>query len=483
MKGSNFNRREFVLKTLGLATSAGALATLSPEKLLARHMLNDPSRIITIDDDPKSLIDFNEDLILGEGENLRNGLTDSQKVSILQGGTSKTQTIINLALPKNTKFNVALIEQITGEAQHIVSDTSQTFSFHSYRLRSLHFSKLSPSLQYVLEVKSESGSLIDRRGVRTIDTDKEPARVALASCALDLAYGTRELAWKNLAKAKPDVILLMGDNFYVDIPMPVTSWAPQRLIWGRYMQNRRTQGLYFLDHLIPVLATWDDHDFGKNDTNGQVPWREFVQKEFRRFFPVLDGDGFSRGPGINFKWSAFGQDFFMMDSRSYRQHSLFSFTKSTFWGNDQTQWLFDSAEENGNTGWILNGLQFFGGYLPREESFEATSKAELESLLTNLKKKSRKFIFCSGDKHHTEVMKIEKEYLGYSSLELTASGIHQLQLRNPWSTSPNPRQIAAAGGHENFMVINIKRQKSTYLDIFSVASKHNKILYGFSQKI
>ena len=70
----------------------------------------------------------------------------------------------------------------------------------------------------------------------------------------------------------------------------------------------------------PQLAIWDDHDFGYNDSDGLNPMKQGALQVFQNYWANPDND---RGgmPGIWFKHSHGGVDFFFLDGRYHRDPS------------------------------------------------------------------------------------------------------------------------------------------------------------------
>jgi alkaline phosphatase D len=69
-----------------------------------------------------------------------------------------------------------------------------------------------------------------------------------------------------------DLFIFMGDNIYADkggIPMMQEKYA--MLKNSRFFQGLKSK---------PILATWDDHDFGENDGGGSYPHKKEAQVEF-----------------------------------------------------------------------------------------------------------------------------------------------------------------------------------------------------------
>src|SRR5262245_26319701 len=85
--------------------------------------------------------------------------------------------------------------------------------------------------------------------------DEAPVRrIAFGSC---LGQDGVQPIWKHVLAAKPDVFVFLGDNVYADTTDPVELRAAYAKLDAQpgYRQLKRT---------TRVLATWDDHDYGRN---------------------------------------------------------------------------------------------------------------------------------------------------------------------------------------------------------------------------
>ena len=72
--------------------------------------------------------------------------------------------------------------------------------------------------------------------------------------------------WEPIIANKPQLWIRLGDNIYAD----TDDMAVMKMKYG---QLGDTPGYRKLIDLCPVLATWDDHDFGKNDMGNDYPKR------------------------------------------------------------------------------------------------------------------------------------------------------------------------------------------------------------------
>ena len=83
----------------------------------------------------------------------------------------------------------------------------------------------------------------------------------------------------TIRKEAPQLLLFLGDNIYAD----TEDMAEMR---GKYAKLAANRDFRALRDSIPLLATWDDHDYGVNDGGADYPKRFESQKEFLDFWQV-----------------------------------------------------------------------------------------------------------------------------------------------------------------------------------------------------
>jgi alkaline phosphatase D len=161
---------------------------------------------------------------------------------------------------------------------------------------------------------------------------KSKVRFAFGSCAgkepwLDAA------TWADIdARASVDLVLLLGDIHYAN----TTDVEKQR---AAYIAHRMHAGYRALFSHTPLYAIWDDHDYGPNDSDGTLAGKEKSLKTFREFF-ANPGYGEPENPGIYFKFSRGGVDFFMLDGRFHRTPNKAPNDEAkTMLGAKQLEWL------------------------------------------------------------------------------------------------------------------------------------------------
>lgn len=308
--------------------------------------------------------------------------------------------------------------------------------------------------------------LIDKREFKALDINKKEVKMAVASCSITYLYDVQKKIWPEVLQHKPDVVLLIGDNVYVDRYINGTSVSNKKSFWTRYVEMRKNLYIYKAKTLVPIFAIWDDHDYGVNDGDSSFKWKKESKKVFQSFFAQKPmGSVFQKGPGVSFVMQAFGQRLFFMDNRFFRTPNvndrrnkllLKKIKYETHWGKLQENWLFTRLQKSPTPSWIIDGGQFFGGYLPWE-SYEASHPNNFKTVfLPNIKKSKSALAFISGDRHFFEFMKIPKKELGFSTYEITTSGVHTTLYPALWKKHNNKRQVFGKATFYNYAIINSK---------------------------
>ena len=87
------------------------------------------------------------------------------------------------------------------------------------------------------------------------------ARIAFGSCANEKEGSSK--VWDRMNEEKIDALVLLGDTPYID----TTNLEVQQ---KRYQEFAAVPAFANLVAHTPVYSTWDDHDFGRNDTDGNL---------------------------------------------------------------------------------------------------------------------------------------------------------------------------------------------------------------------
>ncbi len=373
---------------------------------------------------------------------------ESPKVgfSMLQGMTDETSAQFSVLLPKNESWSVQIAAAKASTPAPLVNSTVVERDFSDTTVSKISAGNLVLGETYFLRVLNSDGEIKDEREFRALDLSPRKVRLALVSCAMDHLH--RDDIWRRFASLKPEMALFVGDNVYCDrktLGDVVTVPDPQ-LLWERYVATRKRVAFYFQKTLTPVLAIWDDHDFGGNDSDGSFPYTAESTEIFSAFFAQAPRPALISGPGIARRLSAFGADFFMLDGRTFRTQPKAA--SPTLLGGGQQDWLIQNLRPRST--WLLNGSMFFGAY-GEFESYEGDYPAEFKNLLSRVRGTGALAAFVSGDVHYSEMMDIEPAVLGYPTFELVTSSIHSFTFPGHHDRYHNPRRRDADSSH-NFLI-------------------------------
>ena len=243
------------------------------------------------------------------------------------------------------------------------------------------------------------------------------ARLVFGSCANDLKYPDPPI-FRTILKAAPDAFVMLGDTPYIDS----TDLTKQRL---RYRAFYAQAGVAALLQRVPTYGTWDDHDFGKNDTNGLLAGRENSRRAFLEYhanpYAGIGDDGvftrFRVGP----------IDVFLLDTRwfSWTERSFADQTKPTLLGS--RQWLWLQRELKASTApfkVLASGMIWNGAVRPGKTDYWGAYEHERAALFGFVaKEKINGIVLMGGDIHRSRVLKHGPKWadVGYPLYEFVSS--------------------------------------------------------------
>jgi alkaline phosphatase D len=113
------------------------------------------------------------------------------------------------------------------------------------------------------------------------------SRIAFGCCA---DQDRPQPVWDPVLARHNDLFIFLGDNIYADT-------RDMAVMKAKYAKLAAIPGFKRLRETTPLVAMWDDHDFGENDAGGDYPMKEASRKIFLDFWaepadsPRRDRDG------------------------------------------------------------------------------------------------------------------------------------------------------------------------------------------------
>lgn len=237
--------------------------------------------------------------------------------------------------------------------------------------------------------------------------------------------------WEEILKNDPDLFIWGGDNIYGDS-------EDMSKIKNDYKIQNDNLGYQKLKKAVPVIGTWDDHDFGKNDAGVRWKMKKESQQLFLDFLGVSNEDSRRKQEGVYtsqvFETAKGSIKVIILDTRYFRDPLLKDHTgikrylpyennNVTILGAKQWSWLENELKSiRSDFTIIVSSIQFLSG----EHGWEcwANFPGELERLKKMIvSNEAKNVIVLSGDRHISEFSKIEMSELSYPIIDFTSSGL------------------------------------------------------------
>ncbi len=277
-----------------------------------------------------------------------------------------------------------------------------------------------------LFVASEKGEPIDRRVFRALDLKNPDARVCVISCTSDANHRRQSRMWDSLKAVAPDVVFCIGDAVYIEETIGeiiIPEESPPEKIWRRFVETRQALDFFRFERLIPMMAIWDDHDFGHNGSGESFRYKFDSKLCFETFFPrPRNSERFEPGPGLAFRWDAFGTRFIFLDGRFFRRNASLG-ASGTHWGVMQKGWLQTQMAASPHPIWLLNGCQFLGDWI-FNDSVIRNHPEDLKWLFERMRGSGPPVTLFSGDVHYSEIVQLPPADVGGAFYEITSSSMH-----------------------------------------------------------
>ena len=163
-----------------------------------------------------------------------------------------------------------------------------------------------------------------------IEEVKPLEQIALGSCTRQMQDAP---LLNTIVAAKPDLFLMLGDVVYPDINDEATAlldpWPTEdtlERIKQVYAQMAAKPEYQNLKKNVPMLAVWDDHDYGINDGSSDFSLKEESQQLFLDFFDEPANSERRSTPGI-YDVKTFGPEgkrvqIILLDTRYFRTPPL-----------------------------------------------------------------------------------------------------------------------------------------------------------------
>ncbi len=301
---------------------------------------------------------------------------------------------------------------------------------------------------------------------------KTLTRIAFGSCA---DQKKEQPVWDAILETKPDLFVFLGDNIYADT-------RDMKVMRECYAQLAAKPGFKKLRDNVPIVAVWDDHDFGENDAGSDYPMKDQSREMFLEFWGEPKDSPRRKRDGVyaSYIFGPAGQrvQIILPDLRTHRT----PITKIDMGGKPYKQWATErneaglsvpgpyarnpdaSATMVGEAQWTWLEEQFqapvdvriFGSSLqvladyPGWESWIVYARDHQRLIDLIRRQRADGMVLLSGDTHYAELSKLDLN-VPYPLWDITCSGLTEVWPVLP----PNNNRKGNAVREVNFGTVNI----------------------------
>ena len=305
----------------------------------------------------------------------------------------------------------------------------------------------------------------------------EIRRIAFGSCA---RQGDPQPIWNAIANTKPDVFLFLGDIIYGDTTDPEELRRAYATLAAKPEFSQFRQA-------APVLATWDDHDYGLNDGGAEHPRKQEAQEALLDFLHEPKDSPLRQQEGV-YQSHIFGPDgrrvqIILLDTRYHRGpltrirgggYTIYlpsADRSTTMLGAKQWQWLREQLRKPAEVRLLVSSIQV----IPNEHPFEKWGNLphERKRLLETIRDaKAEGVLLLSGDQHMAEISVLRKA-AGYDLIECTSSGMTHTRGALP---APNSYRYGNLIVQKNFGLLEIDWDAKDPIVALTIRGEHGAVL-------
>lgn len=298
--------------------------------------------------------------------------------------------------------------------------------------------------------------------------------IAFGSCA---KQWEKQPIWSNISKDKPNLFLFLGDAIYGDWDGSKTFDISKETLKRDYNKLGLIPEYKKFKSNTKILATWDNHDYGKHNGGREFEKKHISKEEFLNFFNVPKSSDRYKTPGI-YDSKIYGPNSrkvqiilldtrwfkspFKMDTLTVKERLKLGKTgkymantdpNATLLGDTQWKWLKTELKKEADVRFICSSTQV----IPNQKGMDEWGNYPIERslLLETLSETTGTPIILSGNVHFAEIsrIKLREKYI----YEFTSSGL--THVNEIYGNAPNKFRVLEPFISLNYGLINIDWNK------------------------
>jgi alkaline phosphatase D len=293
-------------------------------------------------------------------------------------------------------------------------------------------------------------------------------RFAFGSCVNE----NRTMAfWDVIAAQRPQAFLLIGDNVYGDTGSLTSADIPTLAASYRKLSSRQEFDRF--RRFVPMMTTWDDHDYGANDAGGSFAFKEQAERIYESYWQSSDAVKSRAGVYDSTIVGPAGKrvQFILLDTRFFRADLVrlpyrdpapalgwympSTDPKATVLGDEQWRWLDQQLSQPAEVRFIVSSIQMetsAHGY----ESWANFPKERARFYTLLSARNVQNAVLLSGDRHAGAFYKAQVAGLKKPLWEFTSTSLNfAFGKGDEGGKEPDPARTGGLWGVPNFGQIDI----------------------------
>ena len=257
--------------------------------------------------------------------------------------------------------------------------------------------------------------------IPVLDHSERVDVIAFGSCS---KQNEKQPMWKSIAEEEPDLWIWCGDNIYGDS-------EDMSVLAQKYNQQLSHPAYQRFLERVPVVGTWDDHDYGVNDGGKEYPMKKQSRDLMFEFLGVpKDNPAWNREGAYQSYIYGTGEEtikLILLDARYFRDKPRRTADGKSYipdqgdiLGEQQWEWLEKELMNDAvKLNIIVSGIQI----IPEDHRFEKWANFPLsrDRIFNLIRSSKENTLLISGDRHIGEFSSID---LGDQTVyEITSSGL------------------------------------------------------------
>lgn len=308
-----------------------------------------------------------------------------------------------------------------------------------------------------------------------IDTLVAPTVIAFGSCN---KMDKPQTMWEHVAANNPNLWIWLGDIIYADT-------TDMKALAAHYKRLKTNPEYKKLRAKAQIIGVYDDHDFGKNDSDRYLTTKKASKKCLMDFLDVPGNNPLRKREGAyqSYTFGKGGQRIkvIVMDTRYFRDSLTPDPTKQRRYipnmegdilGEAQWRWLeHELKSSTANLNLLCSSIQVLAdehGY----EKWGNFPNARKRMLTLIAKTQPKNLVILSGDRHMAEISKMDLQGLPYPLYDFTSSGLTHIR---SGLVESNKLRVGDMIVKKNFGVLKIRWEGEHPVVAMQVRGQQNEL--------